>query len=197
MRLYKRNDGMDKFRDTYKIPSARLQQWDYGSPGLYFITICTQNREHFFGEVIVPSPDSSALSLDLPAAQFMKYTPIGELVHRYWQQIPQFSPYVEVDAFIIMPNHLHGILFLNKPNYQQWQPNTFGPQSQNLASVIRGFKAAVKKYATTYQIPFAWQSRFYDRVIRSEKELQHIRAYIYDNPLKWEAEKNNPENLWM
>ena len=94
-----------------------------------------------------------------------------------------------------MPNHVHDILFLNKPAYDEWRPNKFGPQSQNLATVLRGYKAGVKKYATMHQIDFTWQARYYDRVVRSEKELQNIRQYIFNNPARWETEKNNPENL--
>lgn len=84
-----------------------------------------------------------------------------------------------------MPNHIHGILFFNKPDYNEWKPNTFGPQSKNLAAVIRGYKAAVKKYATLHEIEFNWQARYHDHVVRSEKSLNNIRKYIMNNPVKW------------
>lgn len=84
-----------------------------------------------------------------------------------------------------MPDHLHGILFINKPDKTDWQPNKFGDQRQNLASVIRGYKASVKKYANENSIDFSWQPKYYDRIIRNEKEYQNIIQYIYDNPQQW------------
>jgi putative transposase len=78
-----------------------------------------------------------------------------------------------------------------------WQPNQFGPQRQNLAAVIRGFKAGVTKQASLNQIEFGWQPRYYDRVIRNQNELDRIRIYIENNPVKWSVERDNPENLYM
>ncbi|GAB3829081.1 transposase [Pontibacter rugosus] len=127
----------------------------------------------------------------------LRFSDIGGIANQYWQDIPKHFPFVELDMFVVMPNHVHGILFINKLEHEEWKPNKFGPQSQNLASIVRGYKAGVKKYATLHQLDFGWQSRYYDRVIRSEKELQNIRQYIFNNPAKWEAEKNNPENLLM
>ena len=84
-----------------------------------------------------------------------------------------------------MPNHLHGILFFNKPDKSNWTSNKFGSQSQNLGSVIRSFKSSVKRYANQNSIDFAWQNGYYDRIIRDERELNNIRQYIADNPDKW------------
>lgn len=88
-----------------------------------------------------------------------------------------------------MPNHVHGVIWICKPetNTSNWQPNQFGPQRQNLASILRGCKAGVKKNATMHQIDFGWQPRYYDRVVRNDKKLTRIRAYI----------ENNPESLYM
>jgi putative transposase len=77
-----------------------------------------------------------------------------------------------------MPDHLHGILFINKPNKVSWEPNKFGAQRNNLASIIRGYKSSVKTYATLNDIEFLWQPRFYDRVIRDEKEYFAVAKYI-------------------
>jgi putative transposase len=118
------------------------------------------------------------------------------LAYQYWTEIPAHFPFVEMDEFIIMPDHLHGILLFNKSDSQSWQPNKAGPQSRNLASVIRGFKAGVKTYATTNNIEFQWQPRYYDRVIRNSNELERIRKYIAENPNKWTSEKDNTENLY-
>lgn len=120
---------------------------------MYFITICTQNRESFFGDVI-----------ERQGVTFLQPSVIGQIAIDYWLAIPTFFPFVELDSFQLMPNHLHGILWICKPDAEATddQPNQFGPQRQNLASIIRGFKAGVKKYATLTQLDFEWQSRYYD-----------------------------------
>ncbi|WP_370698886.1 DUF2851 family protein [Fibrella musci] len=106
-----------------------------------------------------------------------------------WLAIPQFSPFVELDAFQLMPNHLHGILRFKKIEQGVEQPNRFGPQRQNLASVIRGFKAGVTDFATRNKMEFGWQARYHDRVIRNDDELQRIRTYIAANPTNWLTDK--------
>jgi putative transposase len=184
--------AMEKYKSNYRIPSTRLANWDYGAHGLNFVTICTKDKQNYFGEIV------SGMQNETLSIASLRSTVIGETAFKFWEQIPVYHhPFVELDEFIVMPNHVHGIIFINKPDNEQWQKNKFGPQSGNLASVIRGYKAAVKKYATINQIDFAWQSRYFDRVIRSDKELQNIRSYIFNNPANWEAEKNNPENLFM
>lgn len=187
---------MDKYKQIFRIPSARLDKWDYSSHGLYFVTICTKDKEQYFGEVVY-SQHLNTQGEETQNIASLRRTEIGEVAHQFWKAIPQHFPFVELDEFIVMPNHVHGIIFINKPDYDVWQPNKFGPQSFNLGSIIRGYKVGVKKYATMNGIEFFWQSRYFDRVIRSEKELQNIRNYIFKNPEKWEAEKNNPENLLM
>ena len=90
---------MDKFQNKYRIPSARLQTWDYGSNGSYFITICTQNREHYFGEILEGE---------------MQLNNIGKLAEQNWLAIPQYFSFVELGNFVVMPNHTHGILIIDK-----------------------------------------------------------------------------------
>jgi REP element-mobilizing transposase RayT len=116
---------------------------------------------------------------------------MGQMAVEYWTQIPKHYPFVHLDAFVVMPNHIHGILFFDRPDKTDWNPNTFGPQSQNLAAVIRGFKSATKRYANQHNIPFEWQSRYHDRIIRDEKELNAIRQYIINNPSKWKDDVLN------
>ena len=188
-RLYTRKKIMadDKFQGRYRIDSARLADYDYGSNGMYFITICTQNRESYFGEIIADEENSCTL---LP-------TPVGQRAIQGWQTIPQFSSFVQLDAFQLMPNHIHGVLWISKPNYTEWEPNRFGPQSQNLASIMRGFKSGVTMYALNNQLEFGWQARYYDRVIRNDDELHRIRQYIANNPTNWHQDQNNVENLFM
>ncbi|WP_422091031.1 transposase [Tenacibaculum ovolyticum] len=94
---------MDKFKNKYRISSTRLQNWDYGSNGAYFITICTKNREHYFGKI---------------KNKEMQLTEVGKLAETYWMEIPEHFPFVTLGNFVIMPNHMHGILIIDKPTLQ-------------------------------------------------------------------------------
>lgn len=174
------------YQNKYRIESARLAGYDYGSNGMYFVTICTRNKYLYFGHI-----ESNPATL-CPS-------PIGQIAIDCWHSIPNYFPFIELDTFQVMPNHLHGILAIRKPETEpiQWQPNQFGPQQQNLAAAIRGFKAGVTKYAKLNQIEFGWQARYYDRVVRNQDELNRIRIYIENNPAKWVVERNNPANLYM
>ena len=171
---------MDKFLNKYRISSTRLQTWDYGSEALYFITICTKNRKNYFGEIITPETQNFAS---------LRPTTIGAVAQKNWKEIPGHFPFIELDEFTVMPNHIHGILFFNVPWLCDWTTNKFGPQSKNLASVIRGYKASVKAFSTINQIEFEWQSRFHDHIIHSSRELSNIRQYIINNPANWERMK--------
>ncbi len=183
---------MDLFRNKYRINSTRLAAWDYSSNGFYFVTICTKNKEPHFGTIHNTShPGNETQNL-----ASLQATDIGMIASQYWTEIPVHFPFVELDEFIIMPDHLHGILLFNKNEQSTWQPNKAGPQTQNLASVIRGFKAGVKKYGTMNNLDFKWQPRYYDRVIRNSNELERIRKYISDNPGNWLSEQGNLENLY-
>ena len=149
---------------------------------------------------------------------------IGCIATKFWLEIPQHFPFVVFDEFVVMPNHVHGIVVIEKNavdaetrggvetrgdvetqnfaslrirNVGNWKPNKFGPQSNNLASIIRGFKIGVTKYANQNDILFQWQPRFYDHIIRDEESLNRIREYIIYNPLKWNEDRNNSENLYM
>jgi putative transposase len=174
----------DLFRKRYRIDSARLVGYDYGTNGMYFITICTRNRQPWFGLIGEADP------ILIPTA-------IGQIVIDCWQAIPDHFPFVEVDAFQLMPNHLHGIIWINKPDYADWQPNQFGPQSRNLGSIIRGFKIGVTQQARLTMPDFSWQARYHDRVIRDDDELHRIRTYIDANPANWAADRENAAGLFM
>jgi len=180
------------FKNKYRIESIRLKNYDYSSPGAYFITICARNMEHFFGKII----DGK-----------MRLSVIGKIVEQCWLKIPKHFSFVKLDEWIIMPNHIHGILFFNDRgnnerrdakfcvstiNAKTKNGNVFGPQSMNLASVVRGFKIGVTKYVRqNLKIDNIWQPRFYDRIIRDELELNNIRNYIIENPAKWWRDRNN------
>ena len=203
---------MSKFKNKYRIESSRLKNWDYGSNGNYFVTICTKNMECYFGDIVSVDPifpiDPIAETQNFASLQSdqldqskqsgklyeHRYTPIGQIAFDYWKEIPNHFPFVIPDEFIIMPNHVHGIISINKPIREKWQPNKFGPQSQNLGSIIGGFKAAVKKYSTLNKIDFQWQPRFYDTLIRNECHLFNVRKYIIKNPVKWIDKANKKNN---
>lgn len=120
---------------------------------------------------------------------------IGKVAHQNWLSIPDHFPFVKLGNHIIMPNHVHGILIIDKGKEGESnflaKANKFGPQSQNIASIIRGYKASVKKYATINKIDFSWQPRYHDHIIRDERAYQNISKYIANNPKKW-AEKDPP-----
>jgi len=183
----------DKFQNKYRISSARKQDWDYGCNASYFITICTESRECFFGNVV----DGK-----------MQLSEMGEIAHQYWKEIPAHFPFIELGEFVVMPNHVHGIIIINKrggigggltdrdlnvetQNLASLHLNQFGPQSKNLASIIRGFKVGVKKYATMNHLDFGWQSRYYDHIIRNAGSYRIISEYIAANPQNWIKDFNN------
>jgi putative transposase len=184
-----------KYRNKYRVSSARLEGWDYGSHGLYFVTICTKDRIRYFGE-IEDDIGFEAQRSETQSIASLRMTEIGKIAYDNWGSIPTFHPYVELDDFVIMPDHMHGILFINKPDKISWEINKFGAQSKNLASILRGYKSSVKTYATTNNIEFTWQSRYYDRVIRNEKEYLNIKGYIQDNPDQWFLNQQDFDNLF-
>ncbi len=183
----------DKFQNKYRIESTRLQNWDYGWNGAYFITICTKYRELFFGNIVNKE---------------MQYSEIGEIAKKYWQEIPDHFSFVVLDVYVVMPNHVHGIVIIDKDddgqecvpiicnepiitNLPDKPKNKFGPQSQNMGSIIRGYKTGVKTYSTINQIGFTWQERFHDHIIRNEEEYQRIKNYTIHNPQNWDTDKFN------
>ena len=197
---------MGKYQNKYRIPSSRAAFWDYSQNGAYFITICTKHRVHYFGDI---------------EHQVMTLSPIGTNAQSCWYEIPQHFPFVELGPFITMPNHIHGIVIINKQvikmddtnimndanvmidanvetqNFASLQPppppppnpNKFGPQSQNLASIVRGYKIGVTKNARQIHSDFAWQPRFHDHIIRDDSEYQRITDYIENNAQNWENDK--------
>ena len=118
-----------RYKNKYRIDSARLADYDYGSNGIYFVTICTRQKEHFFGE-ITGNEDGLAL----------KPTTLGQQAVACWLVIPEHYPFVYLDEFQVMPNHVHGLICIDKSEERAWQPNAFGPQSKNLAAIIRVIK---------------------------------------------------------
>lgn len=164
---------MTKFKNTFRIESARLQYWDYSTPWWYYVTICTRNHINFFGSI-----KNGKIVLN----------ELGIVAEKCWLEIPHHFKNIELDYYVIMPNHIHGIININcvETPYMVSLP---------LGDIIGKYKAAVKRWCTKNGFKnFLWQPRFYDRIIRNEKELFNIRNYIEQNPAKWALEKNKLQN---
>lgn len=176
----------EKFRNRYRIPSCRLPGWDYSRPGAYFITMCTKGREPFFGYI-----DHHQTYL----------TEEGRMAFDLWASIPVQFPGTHLDEFVIMPDHVHGILFISdlpvvetrliaslQPN-QSPQGGISGNKNpmlnQNVSRIIRWYKGRCCFEIRKTCPSFSWQARFYDRVIRDQSELDRIRDYVRENPMKW------------
>lgn len=207
-----------KFQGKYRNESTRLQNWDYGRDAAYFITICTKDREHFFGELKNGK---------------MQVSPVGAIAHVLWFEIKNHAKHIELGEFVVMPNHLHGILILDgnnnlygsdlvgtthalslqsynnvstvgKGHALSLQNAEFPPPSQNptpgqkrfqnqgkntISSIVGSYKSAVTKYCNRLELQFAWQSRFHDHIIRNDESFQYISNYIKNNPSNWKDDK--------
>ena len=184
----------DRFMNKYRIPSARLQNWDYGWNGIYYITICTEGRDNYFGKIL---------------NGMMELSEIGQLAHKFWFKIPDHFPFVLLDSFVVMPNHIHGILILDKNegmedshdftvdqdlnsevNFITPGQQRFRNQGKNsVSSIVGSYKSAVTKLAHQINSSFGWQARFYDHIVQSDQEFNMIRQYIDDNPANWGKDK--------
>jgi putative transposase len=185
----------NRFRNRYLIPSTRLRTYDYSSSGYYFVTICTKDRQNFFGDIV---------------AGRMRLSEIGHIAQKYWQEIPKHFPFVKLDEFQTMPNHIHGILIIRKTTNHTKHVvetrqclvstgiNRFQNQGRDtISSIVGSYKSICTKTVNAMKnnISFAWQPRFYDHIIRNETSLNRIRKYIRDNPLNWTDDENNPQVL--
>ncbi len=167
--------------------SPRHIEFDYSQPGAYFITICTKKRICLFGEI---QDDTMILNA------------AGIMVERWLLKIPSKFPVFQKDAHIIMPNHLHCVLF-NIPEVNTPQLDQIIETNPSLSDVIQWFKTMttneyIRGVRDLQWYPFhrqLWQRSFYDHVIRNEEELAGVRTYIFQNPLKWMLDHDNPENF--
>jgi putative transposase len=181
---YTTRNMAEKYLGLFQKESMRLKTHDYGTSSCYFITIDTFNMNEYFGE-LMPAQTGHDPSIQL--------TEIGKIARVYWIDIPKHYSIAELDTFIIMPNHIHGILNLNISYKETWEANKFGPQRNNLASVIGSYKASVKRYANKEGLEFKWKAGYHERIIWTPEELNTVQGYILQNPSKWlEKKKNNP-----
>lgn len=166
--------------------SPRLPGFDYGKAGFYFITICTAQREPRFGAITNGE---------------MRLNPAGDIARDAWLDLPNHHPHLSLDEFVFMPNHMHGILVLEDPrrdrfiNLSLQKPSV--QKRHGLSEILRGHKTWSARRINALEDSAGapvWQRSFYDHIIRDDGALQRIRAYIRDNPLKWELDRENPVN---
>lgn len=186
--------------DIHRRQSIRLRGFDYGSTGAYFVTIVTQGRECVFGDVV---------------GGHMVLNDVGRMVWDVWNDIPGQYPGVDVDTFVVMPNHAHGIIWIRTdgvgagpracPGQEQsrhaGQPQGVAPTPMSLFDAVHRFKSfTTARYrfgvAEHGWPPFPgrlWQRNYWEHVIRNEQSLHAIRQYIADNPAIWETDDENPK----
>jgi REP element-mobilizing transposase RayT len=157
----------------------RLENYDYSENAFYFITTCTKNNEHYFGKI-----ENYKMFLN-------KY---GEIVQNCWLEIPEHFEHIFIDEFIVMPNHIHGIIIVDE------NPAVVGNrhacslfnqrQYQKIPVIIGSFKSSVTHKINQMQneFLFQWQKSYYDHIVRNEKSLYDIRRYIIENPILWGKE---------
>lgn len=177
--------------------SIRLMDFDYSRPGAYFVTLCTLDKKCWFGKII----DGE-----------MILSSSGRIIEKIWCELEAHFLFIDLDYHIVMPNHLHGIIFINSQdtglvntglintglinqtpteNTHQWI--LMKNQTITLGKIIRYFKAKTTRILHEEGLEnFQWQRLYYDHIIRNNRSLENIRYYIINNPRKWEINKENP-----
>ena len=170
----------------------------------------TKNREHFFGEIVEADATVETLhATSLPTTErTMRLNEIVKLAEKYWMEIPTHFPFIELGNFVVMPNHVHGILIIDKPaetlhcnvstnttnaneniNTKNEQMAKISPKSGSISTIIRSYKSVVSKNVHLIHADFEWQSRFHDHLIHSAKSFERIQNYISTNPQNWKDDK--------
>ncbi len=155
--------------------SIRLKNYNYAKNGYYFITICTKNHKPFFGNI---NNDE------------MQLNQLGKITHDIWKKLPEKYPNIKLNSFVIMPNHIHAIIIIEKDINQQLDKITLG-------KIIGGYKSIVfnkcLKFCKEKNIKMErlWQRNYYEHIIRNEEDLLNIQEYIQNNPLKWANDDYN------
>ncbi len=193
---------VDRYNGKYRIPSARLKNWDYGSNAPYFVTICTDNKICYFGNFKEGK---------------MYLSDLGQLANKYWLEMEKKFPFVVLDHFIVMPNHVHGIINIDKPlsdgrdAIYRVSNNADNPDAINRVSTVRKIGGVtgsnnpmlhenLSRFMNWYKgrctfemrkinTKFSWQPRFHEHVIRNEEDYLKIAEYIQNNPCKWQEDK--------
>jgi REP element-mobilizing transposase RayT len=173
-----------KYEDKiHKRRSLRLQEYDYSRPGAYFITICTQDRKCLFGSVVNGE---------------MQPNDLARSAQSIWYALPSRFPQVRLDQFVIMPNHIHAVIFVGA----QYIASTGSSdavqtgainRALKLGEIVRTYKAmSTRTIRRIGCAQFKWQRNYYEHIIRDENSLNRIRQYIVDNPIRWDVDAENP-----
>ncbi len=166
----------------------RLKGYDYSTDGYYFVTICTKDRKEFFGEVKKGS---------------MILNRFGKIVKERWLWLAGQYPYVQLDENVVMPNHFHGILIIDHTagNCRDRSPQVHSQSIDQqkikpLPELIGAFKTTASKMIHKSGLAeFQWQKSFHDHIIHNDVALYRVRKYVLNNPLKWEFDRENPNNI--
>jgi putative transposase len=179
--------------DIHDRHSIRLETYDYTKTGFYFLTLCTQGRKHFFGEI---------------KNNKMELSESGKMIESVWMQIPDHYPEYSIDQFVVMPNHFHGIISivgigsLARPNLQNeiksGQPQGVAPTG-SLFDIVHRFKSltthhylkGIKQENWPAIQGKLWQRNYWERIIRSDQELMKLQEYIQTNPAQWHLDSLN------
>jgi len=157
--------------------SIRLHNFDYSSNNLYFVTICTKNRQNIF------------VGADYYPPANIKLNNIGKIAKQYWEEIPHHYPFVSLNQFVIMPNHIHGIITIKRKMRADNNP-PLHTVTGTIGAIVRGYKIGVTKWCReNTNIYDVWQRNYYEHIIRNEDDLNRIRKYIHNNPSNWTKDK--------
>ncbi len=180
----------EKFRNKYRSPSARLAGYDYTRKGAYFVTICTNKHICYFGDIFKGK---------------MILSETGVTVQNFWKEIQDHFPTAHIDEFIIMPNHIHGIIIIKSDSVET--PNlgvsttlkSGNPywKSNSIGLIINQFKRICTIKTKSLGLDLSWQPRYYDHIIRSANEFDCIRIYIKNNPDNWLNDDIYPNSINM
>ncbi|MDD5341240.1 MAG: transposase [Patescibacteria group bacterium] len=184
--------GDEYFKNKYRVPSTRLGHWNYADEGFYYVTICTKDRKCCLGEI----KDNNVYLSE-----------VGKVVFDCWLEIPKHFNNIRLDDWIIMPNHVHGIIQIECDEndfakncrdrvYPVSTRNKFGHvKPKSLSSVVNTFKGAVTRKCHENNPDFKWQDNYYEHIIKNDEDYARIKEYIANNPVNWEFDRDNPINL--
>ena len=163
--------------------SIRLQGYDYSREGAYFVNMCTYNRACIFGQIV----DGE-----------MMINEFGKIIKSVWSDLPRHYPDIKLDVFAIMPNHIHGIIFIVGAGFKPAPTGKNRAKCHPLSEIIRGFKTfSARRINEIRNLSGAhvWQRNYYEHIIRNEGELNRIREYIVNNPARWQFDRENPNRI--
>jgi putative transposase len=185
--------------DKHHRKSIRLKDYDYSQSGAYFVTICVYKKRCLLGDIINGKAELSEM---------------GIIADKCWKEIPDHFQNVSLDYFVLMPNHIHGIINIVGAKHSHFKPinnvsdlsanalplRLHGTSPNSLGAIIQNFKSiATRKINKTLgqQGTPLWQTNYYEHVARNDDNLNEIRGYIINNPLKWDLDKENPINIQL